>query len=72
MATMPLTLSVTNDDFDDDGRHVRYPRSRSNEDEVRLFLQPGMSVRVARSKGPAEMYSVTKLDEETVYLIAAR
>jgi hypothetical protein len=56
----------------DDGRHVRYPRSRSNEDDVRFFLRPGMSVRVARPNGPAEMYSVTKLDEATVYLTAHR
>jgi hypothetical protein len=69
---MPLTLTGTGDDLDEDGRHIRYPRSRSNEDEVRLFLQPGMPVRVARSKRAAKMYTVTKLDDEFVYVAPIR
>ena len=69
---MALTLRVTGDDFEDDHGHVRYPRSRSNEDEIRLFLQPGMSVRVATTKPPAKMFAVTKLDDDFVYLAPAR
>lgn len=67
---VPLMLAVTKDDEtkDDSGSRVfRYPRSRSNEDEVRFFLQPGMQVRAAPCAA-AETCTVAELDDVFVYL----